>query len=149
MVSSESKVIRHKSNLSWNFIKTEPYKNKPSNWAEIKRKVLVGKEADNSSIHLRYFEIDKGGFSSLEFHKHEHIVICVKGKGRVKIDNKVYKIKPFDIVYVAPNSIHQFLNPYKDTFGFFCIVQSKRDKPKIIKTKEGKGFSCDISKNDH
>ncbi|MCX8070556.1 MAG: cupin domain-containing protein [Thermodesulfovibrionales bacterium] len=143
---SKSKIIRHKKSFSWNSIKTESYKKKSDDWADIKRKVIIGSEKDNSSIHLRYFEINKGGFSSLEFHKHEHIVICIRGSGKVRIDNKSYIVKPLDVIFTSANSIHQFQNPYDEPFGFFCIVKAKRDKPKIVHQKgEKEGFVCDLT----
>lgn len=147
-VKNRSKVIRHKKDYSWHTIKTEPYKNISTDWAHIKRKVILGNDDDNSSIHLRYFEIMKGGYSSLEFHEHEHIVICIRGRGRVEIDNKNYTVKPLDVIFTSANAIHQFSNPFDEPFGFFCIVQSKRDRPRIVKSEGNankEGFCCDIN----
>jgi hypothetical protein len=41
-----------------------------------------------------------------------------------------------DTLYIAPEAPHQLSNPFREPFGFFCIVNAKRDKPKMIK----KGF---------
>jgi ribulose-bisphosphate carboxylase large chain len=38
-----------------------------------------------------------------------------------------------DTLYIAPEVPHQLTNPYKEPFGFFCIVNAKRDRPKLLK----------------
>lgn len=130
---SENKIYRHKGGGRWRGIKTERYKAKEGGWSFISRKVLIGNSGESSKFHLRYFEIAAGGFSSLERHRHEHVVVCIKGKGRVVIGEKSHEIKYLDTVYIAPNTIHQLSNPYKEPFGFFCIVNARRDLPKLVK----------------
>lgn len=127
-----SKIYRHKGNFRWNGIKEERYKNQEGNWSNIIRNVLIGNNGETCKFHLRYFEINPNGFSSLERHKHEHVVICIRGKGKIRLGEKSYILKYLDTVYVAPNTIHQLMNPYDEPFGFFCIVNSKRDKPKEL-----------------
>ena len=77
---NKSRLYRHKGGLEWQGIKTEKYKPKGGDWADIVRRVIVGKKGETARFHLRYFEISPGGYSSLEKHKHEHVVIC-EGKG--------------------------------------------------------------------
>ncbi len=93
----------------------------------IKRFPLVMNNA--IKFEVRYFEITPGGCSSLEYHNHAHVVICIRGKGKLKLGKKYRILKYFDIAYIAPNEIHQLLNPFKEPFGFICIVDSERDKP--------------------
>ena len=136
---SEDKIYRHKGSCRWSSVKTERYKQKDGGWSDISRHVLIGNRGESTKFHLRYFEIATGGFSSLEKHRHEHVVICVKGKGKVVIGNKSYSIGSLDTVYIAPDTVHQLSNPYKEPFGFFCIVNAKRDKPKLVRRgKESK-----------
>jgi ribulose-bisphosphate carboxylase large chain len=127
------KIYRHKGHFRWTGVKTERYKEKQEGWADIVRNVLVGNNGETCKFHLRYFEINPKGFSSLEKHKHEHVVIGIRGKGKVRLGEKIFDIGYLDTVYVAPNTTHQLINPYDEPFGFFCIVDAKRDKPKIIK----------------
>lgn len=126
----KSKIIRYK-NEQWNGIKSLPYKKNNGLWASIERFPLVA----SSSIHfeVRYFEIASGGCSSLEYHNHAHVVICLKGKGKVRLGNKYRILRYLDIVFIAPNEIHQLSNPYREPFGFLCIVDAERDKPVEIK----------------
>lgn len=122
----KSKIIRFKDGR-WHGIKSIPYKDKKGNWAFIERFPLI--KSDSIKFEVRYFEIAPGGCSSLEYHNHSHVVICLKGKGKVRLGGKYHVLKYLDILYIAPNEIHQLSNPYKEPFGFLCIVDSERDKP--------------------
>jgi ribulose-bisphosphate carboxylase large chain len=135
---NKNKIFRYKGNFKWSGVKTEKYKQKngaqkDKNWSSIARNVLIGNSGETCKFHLRYFEIEPGGYSSLESHKHEHVVICIRGKGKIRMNNKYYSLNYFDTAYVAPNIVHQLTNPYDEPFGFFCIVNAKRDKPKHLK----------------
>lgn len=127
-----SKIIRHRGNYRWRGIREKKYKIVRGDWLDIARHVIVGDD-DMSSMHLRYFEIQKGGKSSLEYHRHEHIVVCIRGRGIVRIDKKTFPVKYLDVIYISAMTIHQLLNPYDEPFGFLCIVKAKRDKPRLVK----------------
>jgi quercetin dioxygenase-like cupin family protein len=126
------RIYRHKGDCRWSGVRTERYKQLDGGWSAISRNVLIGKSGESAKFHLRYFEIAPEGFSSLEMHRHEHVVICIRGKGRVRIGDRAHTIKHLDTVYLAPNTIHQLNNPYNEPFGFFCIVDARRDKPKLV-----------------
>lgn len=127
---SKSKIIRFKNN-QWIGIKRSVYKENSTNWALIDRFSLVSSEA--IKFEVRYFEIGQGGCSSLEYHNHAHVVICIKGKGKIRLGDKYRTLRYLDIAYIAPKEIHQLLNPHKEPFGFLCIVDAERDKPIEIK----------------
>lgn len=129
---NKNRFYKHKGNLQWKNVKTEKYKTIGNEWANIIRKTLIGNHGESTKFHLRYFEIASGGNSSFEKHKHEHVVICVKGKGKAVTGKNIYKMNYLDVLYVSPNTPHQLSNPFKSPFGFLCIVNAKRDKPKII-----------------
>ena len=101
-------------------------------WADIARHTLIGNKGETSKFHLRYFEIAPRGHSSFETHKHEHVVVCVRGKGKAIAGKKSHTLNFLDTLYISPNTPHQLRNPFKSPFGFLCIVNAKRDKPKII-----------------
>ena len=137
---NKTRFYKHKGNFTWQGIKTEKYKAEGRDWADIIRKVLIGKNNESTKFHLRYFEISPGGYSSFEKHKHEHVVIGIRGKGNVLCGKsgsarakKNYELNFLDTLYVAPDIPHQLSNPFHEPFGFFCIVNAKRDKPKMIK----------------
>jgi ribulose-bisphosphate carboxylase large chain len=131
--TNKTRFYKHRANFTWKGIKTEKYKTDRTDWKSIVRKVLIGKRNESTKFHLRYFEIAPRGHSSLEKHKHEHVVIGIRGKGKVLCGERSYKLNFLDILYIAPYTPHQLSNPFHVPFGFLCIVNAKRDRPKILK----------------
>jgi len=129
------RIHRHRGNFTWTGVKTERYKSTEGGWSAITRRVLVGNCGESANFHLRYFEIAPGGFSSLEQHRHEHVVICIRGRGRVKAGSRKYTIRILDTVYLAPDTVHQFSNSFDEPFGFLCIVNAKRDRPRMVRQR--------------
>jgi quercetin dioxygenase-like cupin family protein len=135
--TNKTRLYKHKGDFTWRGIKTEKYKTEGSHWENVIRRVLIGNHAESVKFHLRYFEILPGGYSSFEKHKHEHVVIGLRGKGKVLCGMKRYELNFLDTLYMAPNTPHQLSNPYEEPFGFFCIVNAKRDKPIVLKGVQG------------
>lgn len=133
-----SRIHRHRAEGRWSGVKTERYKPQGGSWSSIVRRVLVGNRGEAAKFHLRYFEIAPGGFSSLELHRHEHVVIGVRGTGKVRMGKKLYSLGVLDTVYIGPDTVHQLSNPSDEPFGFFCIVDARRDKPKLVKPSSKK-----------
>ena len=130
---NKSRIYCYKGKSSWQGIKAEAYKPRSREWADVVRHTLIGSHGETTKFHLRYFEIAPYGYSSFETHKHEHVVIGISGKGVCVVGKKRYQIRFLDTLYIEPNAPHQLRNPFKEPFGFFCIVNSKRDRPKILK----------------
>jgi quercetin dioxygenase-like cupin family protein len=131
--SNKTSFYKHKGDFRWTGVKDEPYKDKGTEWSNIIRRVLIGGRGETANFHVRYFEISANGSSSLELHRHEHVVICVKGKGVVLTGRKKRTIGFMDTVYISPNTVHQLSNPYQEPFGFFCVVNSRRDRPRVLR----------------
>lgn len=129
---NKTRLNKYKGNFSWHAVKKEKYKEVSRGWSAIVRKTLIGNHGESAKFHLRYFEIAPDGFSSFERHRHEHVVIGIRGKGIGIAGKKKYKIGFLDTLYIKPDEPHQFRNPYNEPFGFFCIVNAKRDRPKIL-----------------
>ena len=130
--SNKTRFYKHKGSFTWQGIKTEGYKTKGSHWADVIRRVLIGNQNESAKFHLRYFEILPGGYTSFEKHKHEHVVVGIRGKGKVLCGKKRHELNFLDTLYIAPDTPHQLSNPFNEPFGFFCIVNAKRDKPEIL-----------------
>jgi ribulose-bisphosphate carboxylase large chain len=125
-------LYRHRGDMAWQGVKDQPYKPVGGGWSDIIRRVLIGGRGESAKFHVRYFEIARGGASSLERHKHEHVVICVRGEGIVRTGGSRRKMGFMDVLYISPDTVHQLTNPYKAPFGFLCIVNARRDKPKVL-----------------
>lgn len=132
MSAHKSRVLQFQDGYSWEGAEHEAYKDGDEaggTWRNVVRQVLVGKQGEGTSFHLRYFEVAPGGHSSLEKHGHTHVVIALRGQGRAVLGGSTYQLRPLDIIYVAPWTPHQFLAVGEEPFGFFCLVDAERDRP--------------------
>lgn len=142
--ANPDRLYKHRGDHTWKGVKTEKYKPTGNGWADIVRRVIIGSHGESAGFHLRYFEISPGGYSSFEKHRHEHVVICIKGKGKALTGKKKHTLQFLDTLYIAPNTPHQLSNPFSEPFGFLCIVNAKRDRPKLLENKKLQGFYCDL-----
>jgi ribulose-bisphosphate carboxylase large chain len=121
----------------WMNVALENYKppggDKP-NFKGVSRTELIGRRDESPKFHVRYFEVSPGGYSSLEKHEHEHVVICIKGEGKCIVGQRIWEMNFGDVCYTSPWDVHQFSCPEekKESFGFFCIVNAERDKPVLV-----------------
>ena len=132
---NKSRLYKHKGNFRWEGIKPEQYKPSGKDWYDIVRQTLTGNKGETTKFHVRYFEIAPGGNSSFEMHKHEHVVIGIRGRGICIVGKKKLHMKFLDTLYIETNKPHQLKNPYDEAFGFLCVVNAKRDKPKMLSEK--------------
>ena len=95
----------------------------------VRRIELIGKTGEESNFDLRYFEIEPKGYSSLEKHRHTHVIIGVRGVGEIQVDEQCYVVNQNDVLYIKPLAVHQLRNVSNSPFGFYCIVDRERDKP--------------------
>jgi len=130
--TEKNRTFHHRGDFTWKGIRTENYKVEEGSWSSILRRVLIGNNNENTRFHVRYFEIAPGGFSSFEMHKHAHVVIVVRGKGKARIGKRSRTVNFMDTLYIKGLTPHQLSNPFEEPFGFLCIVNAKRDRPRII-----------------
>lgn len=131
-MKNNSRVIQS-SDYTWEGVEKKDYKTETTNFKDISRFSLLGESPYDFELNMqtRYFEIKPGGYSSLEFHRHPHSVVIIRGKGSVVLNNTVTDIKLHDVVYISPETVHQFHADKDDFLGFICIVDRYRDKPVI------------------
>jgi len=129
-MTDKSRVIKSK-NYEWESAERKVYKTDTENFRDIHRYSLLGEAEKDLNFQTRYFEIQPGGYSSLEKHRHPHSVIIIRGKGSVILDNQITGIQLHDVVYISPDTIHQFHADKNETLGFICVVDRYRDKPVI------------------
>ncbi len=122
-------------NFRWDSVELEPYKVSAKRAGEFRgasRQVLIGRKGERVSFHVRYFELEAGGFTSLEQHRHSHVVIGVRGRGVARVGEEQIRLGPMDTLYIGPNQPHQLRALGRAKFGFFCIVDAKRDRPRPL-----------------
>ncbi len=85
---------------------------------------------------LRYFEIQPGGYTTLERHQHMHAVVILRGEGRALVSGTVQPIKPHDLITIPPWAWHQFRAAPDKKLGFLCLVDATRDRPQLPTPEE-------------
>jgi len=138
VASSPRALKRFRRDFRWDGVALQPYKSRTDNAGEFagaSRQVIAGDRGEPIAFELRYFELAPGGFTSLERHRHCHVVIGLRGRGEVTIGARQHRVAPFDAIYIAPNRVHRLRAIGRESFGFFCIVNRERDKPRRIVTR--------------
>jgi mannose-6-phosphate isomerase-like protein (cupin superfamily) len=114
----------------WDQVELRPYKeDERALFKDISRQILFSDP--KLAAELRYFEVEPGGFSTLERHDHMHAVMVLRGHGHCLVGNEVREIKLNDLVTVPPWTWHQFRATSGEPLGFLCMVNAARDKPQL------------------
>jgi quercetin dioxygenase-like cupin family protein len=119
--------VRQTDPFRWDGIAVNPYKHGGTHFAGITRQLLFD-GGDGLGCQLRYFEIEAGGYSSLERHRHAHAIMVIRGRGRALVGNQVVDLAINDLVRVPPLTWHQF-RADGAPLGFLCMVDCARDVP--------------------
>lgn len=122
------RVIRQSDAYRWEGIDIHPYKEDGTHFRDIVRHTLFRGETD-LPVELRYFEVGAGGHSTLERHHHVHLVMILRGRGRVLNGDRVHDVTEHDVVYIPPLTWHQFRATEGEPLGFLCVVSAERDRP--------------------
>jgi quercetin dioxygenase-like cupin family protein len=125
-----SKVIRA-AGARWPELPVREYKDRSDLYRDVVRWTLLGAGPDEEALRfeVRYFEVEPGGFTTLESHRHPHAVVVLTGRGEVRLGEVIQELTPFDVVYVAPDDPHQFRAAADVPLGFLCVVDRDRDRP--------------------
>jgi quercetin dioxygenase-like cupin family protein len=114
----------------WDGVEHRPYKDADTApFKAISRQTLF---SDPRLLgELRYFEIDPGGYSTLERHEHMHAVLILRVQGSCLVGTRVHGLGPHDLVTITPFTWHQFRANAGEPLGFLCLVNSERDRPQL------------------
>jgi quercetin dioxygenase-like cupin family protein len=119
----------------WDDVVCMPYKEDgAAPFKAISRQVLFAEP--KLGCELRYFEMDAGGYSTLERHDHMHAVMILRGHGECLVGNEVRPVKQFDLVTIPSLTWHQFRATAGEPLGFLCMVNALRDKPQLPTEQE-------------
>lgn len=136
-----SEIFNEFNNFKWNNIKMIDYK--PENdsatqtfYNVTRQNIVESSSNEDIGFDVRYFECGIGGYTTLEKHGHAHIVMNVRGKGRIVVGLKVYDVKPMDLVIIPSGTPHQLINTGDEPYGFICTVNGIRDKFKLLNKTE-------------
>lgn len=136
-------LVRHTDGgYRWDGVAHMPYKDEGSApFKAISRQILHSR--GDLDAELRYFEMDAGGYSTLERHEHVHGVMIFRGRGQCLVGDTVHDVGPHDLVTIPPMTWHQFRAGKDEPMGFLCLVNVKRDKPQLPSENELKALKAD------
>ena len=83
---------------------------------------LIGPSEKAPNFALRYFEIEPGGWTSLDQHAHDHGVMILRGHGQVLLSEEEFEVTFGDVVYIPPDEVHQLKSIGDEPFGFLCVI---------------------------
>ena len=100
---------------------------------------LVGQQDGAPNFAMRQFEVEPGGFTPRHSHPYEHEVFVLEGEGVIFEGDEQHPIRSGDVIYVAPDEIHQFRNPHNAPLKFLCLVpNSSMNQPVTLAPECGK-----------
>ena len=132
-----SKVIKSED-YRWESVARKDYKDDRSCYKGVHRYSLLGEESDEQALNFqtRYFEVEAGGYTSFEYHRHPHSVVIIRGSGTLILGDSLHGISLHDVVFVAPETLHQFHADRGEPLGFICVVDRYRDRPTLPEEEE-------------
>lgn len=93
----------------------------------VKLRWLISKKDGAENFAMRYFEIDKGGYTTFEQHWNEQEMFFLEGEGLLKFKDKEEALKPGDVVFVPSMEWHQFINAGEEVLKFIYVIPLKND----------------------
>ena len=90
---------------------------------DVRMKMLIGPGDASENIFMRHFFVSPGGNTPYHQHNYEHVIKIENNRGIVVDENGVeHEVKKGQSLYVKPNEMHQFRNPFNEDFEFICII---------------------------
>ena len=83
---------------------------------------LIGEGDKAPNFAMREFEVAPGGHTPKHFHDYEHEVYVLTGRGAVVDGDEERPLAAGDVVFVAPNDVHQFRNTGTEPMKFLCLI---------------------------
>ncbi len=93
----------------------------------VSMKLLVGREDRAPNFAMRYFSVERDGYTPRHQHPWEHEVLVLSGIGEVECGGEVEPIKGGDGLLIPSNDLHQFRNTGDSPLEFLCIVPVDSD----------------------
>jgi len=93
---------------------------------------LVGEADGAPNFAMRQFEVAPGGYTPKHHHPYEHEVFVLEGEGVVLEGDQEHPLTAGDVVFVAPDEIHQFRNTSSTPLKFLCLVPNAGQRPQNV-----------------
>jgi len=90
--------------------------------SDVKMRMLIGPDDKAPNFHMRHFEVAPGGHTPHHTHNYEHEILVLRGVGLAKSEQGDRQFSAGDVIFVAPNEKHQFINQGEGPLEFVCLV---------------------------
>jgi len=95
--------------------------------SKVKVRWFITKEMGANNFAMRIFEIESGGYCPLHKHPWEHEVFILEGDGQLFNGEDATLFKAGDVVFVPPDTMHQFVNNGKLLLKFICLIPCAKE----------------------
>ena len=94
---------------------------------------LVDEAEGAPNFAMRLFEVAPDGHTPRHSHPYEHELYIVEGAGVILEGDVAHPIARGDVIFVAPDDVHQFRNTGDVPLKFLCLVpNSYKDLPATL-----------------
>ncbi len=107
--------------LKWDGIQLRDYGRE--GFEGVSRQVIIGPDDGSMNFAIRYFRVEPGCSTHLDQHEHEHGVIIVHGRARVRVNDTYHELDPWDSIFISGNDVHQFTCLSDEPMGFICVIK--------------------------
>ena len=88
--------------------------------------VLISSQ-EGPNFAMRKFAMQPGGGIPSHTNTVEHEQYVLNGRAKIGIEDKVFEVKPGDVVFIPEGVPHWYENVGKDVFEFLCVIPNKED----------------------
>lgn len=92
--------------------------------------LISAQEAKNFA--MRKFAMQPGGGMPRHTNTVEHEQYVLSGRAKVGIEDKVYEVKPGDVVFIPEGVPHWYENVGDGVFEFLCLIPNKEDVATVL-----------------
>jgi quercetin dioxygenase-like cupin family protein len=97
---------------------------------------LIGEREGAPNFAMRQFEVEPGGHTPKHSHPYEHEVFILEGTGTILEGEVEHRFKTGDVIFVAPDDVHQFRNTGATPLKFLCLVPNSSKNAPIHQAPE-------------
>ena len=97
---------------------------------------LVGEKDHAPNFAMREFEVAPGGHTPKHFHDYEHEIYVLAGRGEILDGDQPRPLAAGDVVFVAPNDVHQFRNTGEEPIRFLCLIPNSATSKNVTVVPE-------------
>jgi quercetin dioxygenase-like cupin family protein len=83
---------------------------------------VIGEQDGAPNFAMRVFDVEPGASTPFHTHAWEHEVFILAGKGYVKSKEGETPLQEGNVVYVAPEEKHRFVNDGDTDLRFICVI---------------------------